>query len=89
MPLLTIRLPENATLAAAQRALQLSDDEVDLGYGLIAVDPAQHLYALRVTDTAATRVAAVSGGAADVFADPRIGTADFPQHDPGDQPELP
>lgn len=75
MPLLTVRLPADTTLAAALRALHLADDEVDQAYGLVAVDPAQQLYALRVTERAATRVAAATSGAAEVFADPRIESA--------------
>ncbi|WP_280454933.1 hypothetical protein [Nocardia brasiliensis] len=43
MPLLTIRLPANATLAVALRELKLTVDEVDTAYGLIPVDPAQGL----------------------------------------------
>lgn len=76
MPLLTVRLAGNATLAAALRELHLTEDEVDLAYGLIAVDPALQLYALRVTEPAASRVAAGASDAAEVFADPRIEAAD-------------
>ncbi|WP_227982334.1 hypothetical protein [Nocardia spumae] len=72
MPLLTIRLRADATLAAARSQLHLADDEVDHDFGLVAVDPAQDLYALRVTDTAADRIAAAASGTAEVFADPRI-----------------
>ncbi|AHH18702.1 hypothetical protein NONO_c39180 [Nocardia nova SH22a] len=75
MPLLTVRLTADATLTAALSALDLADDEVDLDFGLVAVDPDQNLYALRVTDTAASRFQADSSGAAEVFADPRIGPA--------------
>ncbi len=82
MALLTIRLSADATLAAALSALDLTDDEVDLDFGLVAVDPAQHLYALRVSDTAAGRVATGGSGAAEIFADPRIGPATPPPDDP-------
>ncbi|MGW5516304.1 hypothetical protein [Nocardia africana] len=74
MPLLTVRLAADATLAAALRELHLTEAEVDLDYGLVAVDPEQHLYALRVSDAAATRAAAISD-AAEIFADPRIARA--------------
>ncbi|PPJ22300.1 hypothetical protein C5E45_23290 [Nocardia nova] len=84
MPLLTVRLSTDATLAAALRELHLTAAEVDLDYGLVAVDPEQHLYALRVSDAAAARAAAVSD-AAEIFADPRIG----PAHDAGPDPRSP
>jgi hypothetical protein len=87
MPLLTVRLAADPTLAAALRELHLTEAEVDLDYGLVAVDPDQHLYALRVSDAAATRAAAVSD-TAEIFADPRIG----PAHDAGPDtwsPRLP
>ncbi|MEU7137926.1 hypothetical protein ABZ942_00600 [Nocardia sp. NPDC046473] len=71
MPLLTIRLPQEATLEAALRELKLTADDVDTAYGLVAVDPANGLYALRVTDAAAARMT-TAGPGVEVFADPRI-----------------
>ncbi|MEU0876109.1 hypothetical protein [Nocardia brasiliensis] len=76
MPLLTIRLPANATLAVALRELKLTVDEVDTAYGLIPVDPAQGLYALRVTDSAAARL---NTDQVEIFADPRIEAMDEPK----------
>ncbi|MFF0456769.1 hypothetical protein [Nocardia africana] len=84
MPLLTVRLAADTTLAAALRELHLTEAEVDLDYGLVAVDPEQHLYALRVSDAAATRAAAISD-AAEIFADPRIA----PAHDAGSEDRSP
>ncbi|MBO0853167.1 MAG: hypothetical protein J2P18_05295 [Nocardia sp.] len=78
MPLLTIRLRAAATMAAALTELRLTEDEVDLEYGLIAVDPDQDLYALRVNESAAAKVASDASSAAEVFADPRITTATEP-----------
>ncbi|MFD6157645.1 hypothetical protein ACFWF7_36950 [Nocardia sp. NPDC060256] len=71
MPLLTIRLPQEATLEAALRELKLTADDVDTAYGLVPVDPANGLYALRVTDAAAARMTDAGPGVV-VFADPRI-----------------
>lgn len=76
MPLLTVRLPGNATLADALRKLQLTIDDVDAAFGLVAVDPEQNLYALRVTDTAAARMATNGQGDVEIFADPRIEPGD-------------
>ncbi|MEV5646667.1 hypothetical protein AB0L57_00320 [Nocardia sp. NPDC052254] len=85
MPLLTVRLSADATLTAALSALELTDDEVDLDFGLVAVDPDQQLYALRVTDSAASRFVAGDCGAAEVFADPRIGPAASSPDDHADE----
>ncbi len=71
MQLLTIQLPPGATLADALRALHLTAADVDVDYGLIAVDPDRGTYALRVDDPAVARVAAAG---CTVFADPRIET---------------
>ncbi|QIS05502.1 hypothetical protein F5X71_27165 [Nocardia brasiliensis] len=76
MPLLTIRLPANATLAVALRELKLTVDDVDTAYGLIPVDPAQGLYALRVTDSAAARL---DPDRVQIFADSRIEAIDEPK----------
>ncbi|MGO4649630.1 hypothetical protein AB4305_32565 [Nocardia sp. 2YAB30] len=72
MPLLTIRLPRDATLTSAMEQLGLAVSDVDVAYGLVALDPAQGLYALRVTDTIAARLAAADDAGIAVFADPRI-----------------
>ncbi|WP_327117660.1 hypothetical protein OHB12_08200 [Nocardia sp. NBC_01730] len=72
MPLLTIRLPRDATLTAAVQQLGLAVSDVDVAYGLVALDPARDLYALRVTDAIAARLAAADGAGIAVFADPRI-----------------
>ncbi|TMS00024.1 hypothetical protein [Nonomuraea basaltis] len=66
MVLLQVRLPPGATLAAAMEALGLSEYEVDIAYGLVAVGPEPGLYVLRVIEEAGRRI----GG--DLFADPRI-----------------
>ncbi len=71
MPLLTVQLPQGASMSDALRTLHLTESEVDMGYGLIPVDPDIGLYALRVTDSAATRLS-TNGTGATVFADPRI-----------------
>ncbi|MFC9436456.1 hypothetical protein [Nocardia sp. NPDC057030] len=79
MPLLTVRLPQEATLDAALRELKLTVDDVDTAYGLVAVDPANGLYALRVTDAAAARM---SSTGTEIFADPRIEPGNESPFDP-------
>ncbi|WP_067686157.1 hypothetical protein [Nocardia jejuensis] len=76
MPLLTIRLPDGATLTAALRRLGLVLGDVDAEYGLVQLDPAQGLYALRVSEAAAARLAVEDGPGVGVFADPRIEPAE-------------
>lgn len=72
MPLLTIRLPRNATLEVALRLLGLTVNDVDTEYGLVVLDPAQGLYALRVTDSAAAQLTITTDEGIGIFADPRI-----------------
>lgn len=69
MVLVTIHLPSDATLEEAMRRLGLAEDEVDIAYGLVPLDPDQGLYALRVGEAAAARVAPEAGGP---FSDPPI-----------------
>ena len=76
--MLTVRLPQGATLTDALRALNLAESDADTGYGLISLDPEDGLYALRVTDGAAQRMSESENGAT-VYADPRI----EPAKDPG------
>lgn len=83
MPLLTVRLPRDATLEVALRTLGLPASDVDTAYGLIALDPEQGLYVLRVSDSAATRLTAAAESDVTVFADPRIETTG---EDEDDQP---
>ncbi|QIS15397.1 hypothetical protein [Nocardia arthritidis] len=72
MPLLTVRLPKTATLRDALQKLELSEGDVDVGYGLIPVDPEVGLFALRITDAAAARLSEQGGPHIEIFADPRI-----------------
>lgn len=75
MVLITVRLPHGATLDDAIERLNLADDDVDRAYGLVAVDPDQGLYALRVTDAAGRR-------AGPPYADPKIEPYGPPRRSP-------
>ncbi|MEV8637735.1 hypothetical protein AB0395_39425 [Streptosporangium sp. NPDC051023] len=70
MVLITVRLPSQATLEQAIHRLDLREEEVDTGYGLVLIDPDQGLYGLRVTEAAARRIDPAAGGGP--YADPRI-----------------
>ncbi|MFC0865589.1 hypothetical protein ACFHYQ_25165 [Sphaerimonospora cavernae] len=70
--LITVRLPRGASLESAMRHLDLAEDEVDDGYGLIPVDPAKDLYAMRVTEAASRRMAGDRSEVSGPYADPPI-----------------
>jgi hypothetical protein len=63
--------PEQASLEEVRRLLGLGEDEVDPRFGVVNIDPNEHLYAILVEQEAAERVrdaAPVRG----VFSNPRI-----------------
>lgn len=63
--------PERASLEEVRRLLGLREDEVDPRFGVVNIDPNEHLYAILVEQEAAERVrdaAPVRG----VFSNPRI-----------------
>jgi hypothetical protein len=63
--------PEQASLEEVRRLLALGEDEVDPRFGVVNIDPNEHLYAILVEQEAAERVrdaAPVRG----VFSNPRI-----------------
>jgi hypothetical protein len=70
--MVTLRLdPAQATLPAVMGILGLAPDEVDPGFGVVPIDPAEHLYTILVDEAAAARVAdapQVEG----VFGNPRV-----------------
>ena len=81
--MVTLRLdPEQATLPEVRRLLGLAGDEVDAGFGVVNISPAEHLYTILVDDSAAARVAdadQVEG----VFSNPRIEPFGPPEGDQG------
>jgi hypothetical protein len=70
--MVTLRLdPGQATLPEVRRLLDLADEEVDPGFGVVNISPAEHLYTILVDDAAASRIAGaepVEG----VYGNPRI-----------------
>ncbi|TYB60628.1 hypothetical protein FXF51_30900 [Nonomuraea sp. PA05] len=76
MTMVQVRLPPEASLADALRLLGLSEQDADVGYGLVAVVPG--LQVLRVTEEAARRLIGdlaagrVPRDLVDVFSDPRV-----------------
>ncbi|MCG5217397.1 hypothetical protein [Streptosporangium sp. KLBMP 9127] len=70
MVLVTVRLPPGATIDDARERLGLAEREVDLDYGLVLIDPAEGLYALRVADEAGGRMEGEAGPYADPVIEP-------------------
>ena len=65
------------TLAEAAAVLGLNPDELDPDFGVIATDPEQGLYTIRVQSNVVARARAALeargvGGAEGIFSDPRI-----------------
>jgi hypothetical protein len=81
--MVTLRLdPGQATLPEVRRLLDLADEEVDPGFGVVNISPAEHLYTILVDEAAAARVAGapqVEG----VFGNPRIEPFGPPEGEPG------
>jgi hypothetical protein len=81
--MVTLRLePEQASLPEVRRLLGLASEEVDPGFGVVNISPAEHLYTILVDEAAAARV-----GDADqvegVFSNPRIEPYGPPEGDDG------
>ena len=79
--MVTLRLdPEQASLDQVRELLGLAAEEVDPGFGVVNISPAEHLYTILVEDSAATRVGdapQVQG----VFSNPRIEPFGPPEED--------
>lgn len=70
--LLTVELPgDEPSPAAAAAVLGIAADRLDPDFGVVAIDPARHLYAVRV-DAGAVGEAVQREGVHGPHADPRI-----------------
>ncbi|WP_439648629.1 hypothetical protein [Herbidospora yilanensis] len=81
MVLITVRLPRGATLDMALRELRLKKEEVDVAYGVVAIDPDHGLYGLRVSAMAAHRLTATPEAMDGPWADPKIEPMGPPRKD--------
>jgi hypothetical protein len=70
--MITLQLePEQASLEEVRRLLGLAEDEVDQRFGVVNINPSEHLYTILVDQEAAERVKD-AGPVRGVFSNPRI-----------------
>jgi hypothetical protein len=88
--LLTVALPgAKPTLADAAAKLGVKAADLDAGFGLVPIDPAQGLYTVELDADLAERVAGKSGGEAEVYSNPEIaafGMSGQSGGEPGEDP---
>ena len=72
--MMTIQWPQGQpSLEGIQQLFSLSDDEVDRDFGLIEVDPAEHLFTFLVEEASAAKVQPGAGyTVSGPFSNPRI-----------------
>ena len=70
--MMTVELdPDSATVEKVAERLGLRPEEIDAEFGVVAIDPENHLYTVLVDEQASARVAA-QPGVSGPFANPRI-----------------
>jgi hypothetical protein len=70
--MITLQLePEQSSLEEVRRLLGLAEDEVDQRFGVVNINPSEHLYTILVDQEAAERVKD-AGPVRGVFSNPRI-----------------
>lgn len=67
--LFTIQIDPEPTLAQVKERLGLSDEQIDPDFGVVVIDPDEHLYAILVDAEAAITDEAVKGP----YSNPQIG----------------
>lgn len=78
--LMTVELPGAASIDAAAERLGVAPGDLDRDFGVIAIDPEQHLYSVMV-DERASAAAAERPGIAGPFANPKIEPFGPPESD--------
>ena len=71
---MSIQWPQGQpSLEGIQRMFSLSDDEVDRDFGLIEVDPAEHIFTFLIEETSASKVRPGPGySVSGPYSNPRI-----------------
>jgi hypothetical protein len=71
--LYTIEWPKGKpSLAEAAAQLHVPESDMDEGFGVVPIDPAHHLYAVRVTTHNATSAAPQERAVSGPYSDPKI-----------------
>jgi hypothetical protein len=71
----TIKSPLQApTLFEAANKLGLVEADLDQSFGIVLIDPQQHLYCILVSDNESSVVRPADGTVEGPFSDPKIGT---------------
>jgi hypothetical protein len=79
--MLTVSLDEDASPASAAQKLHLGIDELDQDFGLVEIDPTEHVYAVLVDESRAHE-AATEEGVGGPFANPPVEAFGVPRNDP-------
>jgi hypothetical protein len=71
--LMTLQSPTPPSLADVQKEFGLSDDDVDREYGVVEIDPEDHLYSFLVDERKASGLKSVGEGKMEgPYSNPRI-----------------
>lgn len=72
--MVTIQAPDDPpTIEGLRRRYHLGTDEIDTSFGVVEVDPAEHIYTILVEECAAARIKPDEGWqVAGPFSNPRI-----------------
>ena len=78
--MVTLRLPTSLSVAQIQEKFALSDEEIDKNFGVVEIDPREHLYTVLVDPSAASRLGEGSGlDYSGPYSNPKIATFELPQ----------
>ena len=78
--MVTLRLPKSLSVADIQQKFGLSDEEIDKNFGVVEIDPRDHLYTVLVDPSATARLGQGSGlDYAGPYSNPKIATFELPQ----------
>jgi hypothetical protein len=78
--LMTVELPGDASIDAAAARLGVKPGDLDPEFGVIAIDPEQHLYSVMVEEHVSAGAAA-RPGTGGPFSNPRIEPFGPPEHE--------
>jgi hypothetical protein len=78
--MVTLRLPTPLSLDQIQEKFGLTGGEIDKDFGVVEIDPREHLYTVLVGPTAASKLGRGSGlDYSGPYSNPKIATFELPQ----------